>query len=48
MPRFGLQALVIDRRDHLDLEQLREATPGLLRGLDQIQAGCFIFLIGPV
>jgi hypothetical protein len=28
-------ALTIGRQDHLDLEQLREMTPGLFRSLDQ-------------
>jgi hypothetical protein len=48
MPRFGSQALIVSRRDHLDLEKLCTATPGLLSGLDQIQAGYFIFLVSPV
>jgi hypothetical protein len=37
MPRFGSQTLIVDRRDHLDLEKLCKATPRLLRGLDQTE-----------
>jgi hypothetical protein len=36
MPRFGSQALIVSRWDHLDLKKLCKATPGLLRGLDQV------------
>jgi hypothetical protein len=35
MPRFGSQALVISRRNHLNLEELGEATPRLLSSFDQ-------------
>jgi hypothetical protein len=35
MPRLGSQALIVGRRDHLDLKQLHETTPGLFRSLDQ-------------
>jgi hypothetical protein len=45
MPRLGSQALIVGRRDHLDLEQLRETTPGLFRSLDQFQAGCLVLLV---
>jgi hypothetical protein len=48
MPRFGSQALIVSGRDHLDLEKLCKATPGLLSGLDQVQAGYFILLVSPV
>jgi hypothetical protein len=34
MPKFGSQTLVIGRRNHLDLEELGEATPRLLSGFD--------------
>jgi hypothetical protein len=47
MPRFGSQALVISRRNHLDLEKLGKVTPRLLSGLDQGQAGDFILLVRP-
>jgi hypothetical protein len=45
MPRFGSQALVVSRRNHLDLEELGEATPRLLSGFDQAQAVDFVLLI---
>jgi hypothetical protein len=48
MPRFGSQALVISRRNHLDLEKLGKATPRLLSGLDQVQADDFVLLFHPV
>jgi hypothetical protein len=48
MPRFGSYALVISRRNHLDLEKLGKATPRLLSGLNQAQAGDFVLLIRSV
>jgi hypothetical protein len=48
MPSFGSQALVVGRWDHLDLEKFCKVTPGLLSGLDQVQAGNFILLVCPV
>jgi hypothetical protein len=43
--QFGSQALIISRRDHLDLEKFCKATPRLLSGLDQVHAGNFILLV---
>jgi hypothetical protein len=48
MPRFGSQALVISRRNHLDLKELGEATPRLLSGFDQTQAGGLVLLVHPI
>jgi hypothetical protein len=36
MPSLGSQALIVGRRDHLDLEKFFKVTPGLLSGLDQV------------
>jgi hypothetical protein len=34
MPRFGSQALIISRRNHIDLKELGKVTPRLLSGFD--------------
>jgi hypothetical protein len=45
MPRFGSQALIVSRREHLVLEQPRESTPKLFCSLEQPQAGHLVLLL---